>query len=188
MRAALPLSAVAQAVHSRKMLPADLAPIGDWHRSTLHEAQSSSSGAADGPGLSSAGHDSMAAGEVPQQSLEVICSSDTESQSCQPAARSKEHQEAFPDVKYQQVWHSNKRSLASQYASIYAFHIAAYASAAHNCHKFDMMHAPSSSPEVAHAGCELGQHCRWACQRAVSWSCAEAQDGGCSATGVAEVC
>ena len=142
MRAALPLSAVAQAVHSRKMLPADLAPIGDWHRSTLHEAQSSSSGAADGSGLSSAGHDSVAAGEVPQQSLEVVCSSDTESQSCQPAARSKEHQEAFPDVKYQQVWHSNKRSLVSQYASIHAFHIAAYASAAHNCHKFDMMHAP----------------------------------------------
>ena len=102
-RAALPLSVAAQALHSRERRPADLAPIVDWHRSTLHKAQSSSSGEADGPGLRSAGHDSVAAGGVLQQALEGVCSSDTESQSCQPPAHSKEAQETFPDVKYQQV-------------------------------------------------------------------------------------
>ena len=117
MSAASPLSAVAQALNSRERLPADLAPIEEWHRSSLHEAQSSSSGEADGPGLSRVGPDGLAAGEAPQQSLDVVCSSDTEPQSCQPPAHSTEHQEAIPAVKHQQVWHSNKRSAVSQYAS-----------------------------------------------------------------------
>ena len=104
LRAASPISAVAQAIHSRERLPADLVPVENWHRTTLHDVQSSSSGEADGRGLGRTGHSSVAAGEVPQGLLDVVCSSNTEAQSCEPIAHSKGGREAFPDVKHQQVW------------------------------------------------------------------------------------